>query len=295
VKANFIDIYRKMEGETEIRTVNVTGTLNVLEFVCSVKTKVLFHASTIVANGAVDEEKRLSESWPAPEEFDDSPNSAYPVSKFVCDRLVFQAVERGVPVKVFRFPVIAGDSQTGGNVTVEDNQLMLRLLSYMNLKAIPALPVPFFILPVDVCSKLSLSVFFNDASPNEVYNIYNPNSCNETEFQEVARELGFNVELLEPDAYLEKLSSQDETSKLTQALTMWSGDKEMKKFLEDRSPAVGTAWTHNPKNAFISRKLCALCPELYPEAIEHPISIIKRDMMHAKESGVFEKFGIVPF
>lgn len=54
VKSNFTDQYKKNDRvENDIRSVNVKGTKEILEFVCSQKTKVLFHASTIVANAKV--------------------------------------------------------------------------------------------------------------------------------------------------------------------------------------------------------------------------------------------------
>jgi thioester reductase-like protein len=273
--------------------VNVTGTLNVLEFICSVKTKILFHASTIVANGSVDEEKRLSESWPSPDEFDEMPNLAYPISKFVCDRLMAKAVERGLPVKVFRFPVVGGDSTSGANVNYDNNQLMLRLMGYMSFKSMPCLPIPFFILPVDVCSDVSLTIFFNDLTPYEIYNIYNPNTCNEIDFVTVAEELGYSVEIEDSDKFKEKLSYLISNSKLTHSLKIWSDDDDVENRLLNPggSTAVVVAWTSNPRDAFFSPKLSKFISN-YPEHFEHALSIIRRDLNYAKETGLFKSLGI---
>lgn len=106
VKSNFTEEYKKFEKpeSTDIRTVNLKGTLKVLEFVTAQKTKLLFHASTIVANNKLDKDFSISEFWPKEDDFDDMPNTAYPISKFVCDRLMASAVEeRGLPIKVFRW------------------------------------------------------------------------------------------------------------------------------------------------------------------------------------------------
>lgn len=105
VKSNLVDEYKKIDKPEaiDIRTTNVKGALNVLEFVVSQRTKLLFHASTIVANSTVAEDFSMSESWPGETDFDEMPNSAYPISKYVCDRLMATAVqERGLPIKVFR-------------------------------------------------------------------------------------------------------------------------------------------------------------------------------------------------
>lgn len=111
VKSNFTDEYKKIDKpeSEDIRTVNVKGTLNVLDFVTAVKTKLLFHASSIVANNTIDKDFSMAEFWPKEHDFDDMPNSAYPISKFVCDRLMGAAVEeRGLPVKVFRWGYLFG-------------------------------------------------------------------------------------------------------------------------------------------------------------------------------------------
>jgi thioester reductase-like protein len=46
VKSSFVDQYKRIEnGITDIRTIHVKGTLNILEFVCTVKTKVLYQCT----------------------------------------------------------------------------------------------------------------------------------------------------------------------------------------------------------------------------------------------------------
>jgi thioester reductase-like protein len=291
VKSSFVDQYKRIEkGDTDIRTVNVKGTLNVLEFVCSMKTKVMFHASSIVSNANLDEELTLDESWPKPDDFDEMPNSAYPISKFVCDRLMAQAVDRGVPVKVFRFPAVGGDSRSGANVAYDNNQLMLRLMSYLHLGFMPAIPIPFFILPVDVCSDLSLRVFFDDSTEYDLYNVYNPYAHNETELVLIGEDLGFRLDILEPEEFQAKLATVED-SILVHFLKEASDNKDAhNRFLKD-SPSVIKAWTRNPEKAFVSRKLSRIIPE-YPRKIENTLAVIKRDLAYARSSGIFDKFGL---
>jgi thioester reductase-like protein len=295
VQSNFSDVYRRAEigGDRDLRTINVIGTLNVLDFSSTQKTKILFHASSIVANGSVDEEKRLSETWPAPDECEKLPNLAYPVSKYVCDRLMAQAVERGLPVKVFRFPAVGGDSKTGGNVNYESNQLMLRLMGYLSLGYMPDLPFPFFVLPADVCSELSVNIFFDDSTPYEIYNVYNPNACNETDIVGIAKDLGYQVQVIEVQEFLERLSQVQGNSKLTQPLRIWTEGKEG----DEKLPIIGSvaviqAWTNNPKKAFCSTKLSKYCAQNYPSKMETPLSIIKRDLSYIKSLGLFSKLGV---
>jgi thioester reductase-like protein len=246
----------------------------------------------IVSNARIDDQLSLSESWPAPDESDEMPNSAYPVSKFICERLMAQqAVERGIPVKVFRFPAVGGDSRTGANVAYENNQLMLRMMSYLYLGALPALPLPFFILPVDVCSDLSLRLFFDDSTKYELYNVYNPYAHNETELVLIGEDLGFRLDIMEPEELRTKLNTIED-SNLVHFLKEAAENKDVEnKFLKD-SPAILQAWSRNPEKAFVSRKLSSVIPH-YPKKVENTLSVIKRDLVYAQSSaGVFDKFGI---
>jgi thioester reductase-like protein len=295
VQSNFSDVYRKAESgaDWDLRTINVIGTLNVLEFISTQKTKLLYHASSVVTNVSVDEEERLSESWPAQDEVEELPNLAYPVSKYICDRLMAQAVEKGLPVKVFRFPAIGGDSKTGANVNFENNQLMLRLMGYLSLGCMPALSIPFVILPVDVCSELSVKIFFDDSTPYEMYNVYNPNACNETDFVGITKDLGYLVRVITVQEFSDRLSKEQGNSILTQSLKIWTDAKEGAEVVSNiGSKAAMQAWTNNPKNAFCSMKLSKYCAENYPSKMEDPLSIIRRDLSYVKSLGSFSKLGV---
>ncbi len=66
---------------------------NVLQFAVEKKLKYVFHASTFAAETRMDPDGvQLWEEWPAEEEVARFPNSAYSISKLICDRLVEQAV-----------------------------------------------------------------------------------------------------------------------------------------------------------------------------------------------------------
>lgn len=104
---NLVNIYGKETQSTEfsnlVRTTNVKGTLNMLEFSTTGKTKYFFHASSIICNFKLAEDYSLSETWPGENDFVDVPLIAYPISKYVSERhLAVAAEERGLPIKVFR-------------------------------------------------------------------------------------------------------------------------------------------------------------------------------------------------
>jgi thioester reductase-like protein len=173
-----------------------TGTLNVMELaVTGSQIKSFFHASTLLANQKVNlEENRMSEEWYSPEEVFQLKNTGYPVSKFICEVILKQLSDRGVPVHIFRYPALFGDSRTG-RFTLQNNHAVIRLLGFCKLGAIPAIPLPIQVLPSDLAADLTLEIFFRDDSPTGVYNVSNPHLNYFHDFAKVSGDQGFPIEV----------------------------------------------------------------------------------------------------
>lgn len=139
-------------------------------------------------------------------------------SKLICELLLKQALDRGIPCKVYRLPWIAGKSQTGWLNPI-DNLYILRYLSFVKVKAMPPLAIPATPIPVDICARISLQLFFDDEAPCEVYNIAHPQPPIEQELVGVAKEeFGVDIEILEQDNFLDKMKDttlQDGASDLS--------------------------------------------------------------------------------
>lgn len=89
----------------------------------------------------------------------------------------------------------------------------------------PAVPIPFFILPVDTCVDLSLRIFFDDCTPDDIYNVYNPYPHNETELVLIGEELGYRVDVVEPDDFQTQMDAIKD-SKLIHFLKEATGNKD---------------------------------------------------------------------
>lgn len=155
------------------RMTNVQGFKNVLEFAVANKLKYVYQTSTIAAEKELEADETYKENWLNLSQIDKFPNSGFVISKLIADNLAEQAVNLGIPCKVFRMPNIGGDSQTGGNVPLESFHIM-RFLSYMQLGAMAAVSVPLCMMPVDLCAEYSLRLFFMKDTPYEIYNVINP-------------------------------------------------------------------------------------------------------------------------
>jgi len=286
---NAVDSRKTSQAEKDARNINVYGTQRILRFCCTEKLKYLYHASTYIAANAVDDDNFLSEDWPKINEFDFMVNTSYPISKFLSEVLIHTAVERGVPCKVFRLPSMGVDSLTGNNINVFLNNLILRCLGYMSLGCVPAAAVPISILPVDVCAELSVSLFFNDSTKYEVYNLLNPNANDEQELDDISRDFGYPVEIVEPDEMIKKVEEMPD-SNISQIAKSLITRKEDQKLAEDHIPEIGRAWLIK-KDIFKSKKIEEIIPGYY-QNMKPSLCYLKADLEYAKQCGLFAHAGL---
>jgi len=249
----------------------------------------LYHASTFAATNSVDEENHLSEDWPKLNEFDFMVNASYPISKFLSEVLIHTAVERGIPCKVFRLPTMSVDSLTGNNTNVFLNNLILRCLTYMNLGCMPAAAVPMTVLPVDICSQMSVSLFFNDKTKYEVYNLLNPNANDEQELDDISKDFGYPVEVVEPDEFVKKVDEMPD-SNISQVAKSIVSRKEDRQLAEDHIPEIGRAWL-TQKDVFKSKKVEEIVPGYYHN-MKPSLCYLKADLEYAKQCGLFAHAGL---
>lgn len=285
VKSNHVETY----GKNAMRKVNVFGTINVLKFCCHKKTKHLFHSSSIVAVSSTDEDGCLSEEWPREGELDGVTDLGYPISKMICDRLVHQAVERGLPAKSFRFGGLIGHSQTG-RFRHHNNHIMLRFLCYMKLGAMPSVPLPAFLLPVDIAATTSMKIFFeqdDNLAPSTIYNLCHSHPALEQEFPLLAEAFGYEVEIVDYLEFVNRFASEGEDSLLYPFKELYENEDRYNSLMT--FPDVVRKWLENPDSFFRVHKVTRVVPE-YVKSLQSTWAYIRNDLMYAKKMGLFEKF-----
>ncbi|CAL8084937.1 unnamed protein product [Orchesella dallaii] len=289
-KVQHMEQYKKRNSPEDIRAVNVGGTKNILEFACERKLKHVYNASTLLSVATSDEEGRLSENWPQIEEFEKVTTYAYPITKFVGDVLMKQAAERGIPCKVFRFPLIVGDSKTG-RCSMENNHAMLRHMFIMKNGIIPCNPLPYNTLPVDVCADVSVKLFFNEkANISDLYNITHAHPDADQEFVEVAQKFGHKVEIVEFSEFNKKIQESELQDSALSLFADFYRDEEDLMTHYISTPAL-QHWLEGNELFFISKKVSALLPEFY-KGQGRTTEYIYKDLLFAKSQGWFEKFGL---
>jgi len=102
---NHLATYREMKNTT------VEGVKRILSFACTGKQKMIHYISTLsVFNGG--KSRQINEMTPIEHEVHYN-SAGYASSKWVADKLMILAWERGVPSNIYRLGLVTGDSQKG--------------------------------------------------------------------------------------------------------------------------------------------------------------------------------------
>ncbi len=236
------------------------------------------------------EDGRISEEWPELNDYDGVTTMAYPITKFVGDVLLKEAIlNRGIPGKAFRLPLISGDSKTGRFV-LDQNHVMLRYMFILQQGMMPSNPVPLLMLPVDICAWASVQVFFDPKAPNDVFNVSNITPGPEQEFVLVAEKLGYKVDIVDFAEFSKKLrESTPDDSPFAIFKDFYRSDEDILS-LYNTTPALKHYILSggSDDNLLVSKKMATLLPEFYND-IGSSMDHVYRDLLFAKTQGWFSK------
>jgi len=182
-----------------IKKTNVTGVKTVLELASVGLPKSVHFVSTL---SVFDNpyHKTLSRVY----ENDDCPNfpfleGGYRQSKWVCERMVEEARNRGIPTTVLRMGFVTGDSESGGCNPEDWFHCFIR--TCVQLEATPfqgMLPhinpqfTRFNMLPVDYCAKCVSRIVMLQSSLNQNFHIILP-SVPTTQVFDLLRQEGYSL------------------------------------------------------------------------------------------------------
>jgi len=261
-KVNYVQSYA-LHKET-----NVTGTENILAFACEGRPKPVHFLSTIAVFGpagydsktkCVYEDADLDSFFMSVQK-----DMGYSQSKWVAERLVWEASRRGVPVTVFRPGFIMGDSQTGINNT-ED--YMARLIKgCVQLRAFADLPHQRKeFVPVDFVSRSIVAIGRTPASFGKAYHLVPPHQqsmdlCDF--FQKINDELGYPMEKLPYKEWVDAVvqASEHTGHALTPFLPLLTENVEQGKTVWELYENMPVFDSSNTQNALFGTGIA--CPDM---------------------------------
>jgi len=245
----------------------------------------------MVAATLSESDNTLSEDWQEDTAFENIVyNSGYPISKFISEQLVKQAMINGMPCKALRFALVSGDGKTG-ELDVLSSHYMIRLLAFMKLGCMNDSPLPALLVTPNVCSEALVQICFNMETPSGVYNVVPLFPQMEQVFVDVAAEMGKTVEVVTLSEFYRRLALEGDDSPIAPLKRIYIGGDNVTMQVASSVPSIHQWIDNSSSDFFVSKKLMVLLPG-FLEKIEPATEIMRRDIRFAKKSGAFEIIGI---
>lgn len=176
-----------------LKAANVLGTQEVLRLACQGKLKPVHYISSVaVFESTAYAGKVVVEA----QEFDDWQGIflGYSQTKWVAEKLVKLAGSRGVPVTIYRLPLISGDSETGVSNTHDFINLMIK--GCFQMGAFPDVDYMLDMSPVDYASKAIAYLSLQASSIGQAFHLQHPEPASLTSLVEWIRSFGFSIEMI---------------------------------------------------------------------------------------------------
>jgi amino acid adenylation domain-containing protein/thioester reductase-like protein len=190
-----------------LRDTNVLGTQEVLRLASQVKVKPVHFISTLdvfqSAHHAQMDTLLEQDDFPAGIE----PGSGYAKSKWVAEKLVKAAHERGIPTCISRPGMIIGHSQTGYSNTQD---LVGRFIKgLIQLESAPQMSLDMHLTPVDYVSQAIVSLSNQQESWGKAFHLTNAKALSLVQLVQHIQSLGYAIQYTEYDQWQTKLLGLD--------------------------------------------------------------------------------------
>lgn len=187
----------------QLKSANVLGTQEVLRLACLGQIKpVHFISTTSVFSPPTQEDVHIVcesdrlEAYPLPA-------NGYAQSKWVAERLVHQAGERGLPVTIYRPGRISGHSQTGA---FNANDFLYRLIiGCIQLGYAPIADLELDLIPVDYVSQAIIYLSNQSTSFKNTFHLIQSHSFSVQQLVHYICEFGYSVQCIDYEHWHTKL------------------------------------------------------------------------------------------
>ncbi|MHC5743584.1 MAG: thioester reductase domain-containing protein [Nostoc sp.] len=194
---NFLYPYAKLKAA------NVLGTQAILRLAAQTKVKPVHFVSTLgifsapaYANAnSIQESDGLAEF--------EGLQGGYLQSKWVAEKLIMQARDRGLPVCIYRPGAISGHSQTG--IANVDDFFCSLTKGCIQLGMVPDLEFPLDLTPVDYGSRAIVHLSQNPDLFGKAFHLVSPQSLSWRNWCDLVRSLGYSLEQVSYHEWYAKL------------------------------------------------------------------------------------------
>ncbi|MFN6476573.1 thioester reductase domain-containing protein [Nostoc sp. DedQUE07] len=192
-----------------LKPCNVLGTQEILRLACQSKTKSLHYISSFAVfessaycQKIVDENESLSD-W-------EDIYLGYSQSKWVAEKLVMEARDRGLPINIYRSAFISGDSQTG---IWKNNDIICRMIKgYIQMGSMPQLDYFLDLSPVDYVAQGIVYLSRQKQAIGKCYHLNNPHPYHWQDLFAWLCSLGYSIQLIPYQQWQKQLSATMRTN-----------------------------------------------------------------------------------
>jgi len=241
-----------------LKPVNVLGTQEILRLASEIKCKPVHHISTMSVFGspAYAQMKLISESDPL--NYSKDINSGYSESKWVAEKLVMSARDRGLPASIYRSCRIIGHSQTG--ISNPDDLLSKIIPGCIQLGMVPKLDLwQENVIPVDYMSRAIIHLSQQQESLAKAFHLVNPHPTLMNNVFNWIRTLGYPLAEVSYEEWRSHLvqTSQGSPNKILQSLVAIFGENKAESNSERKSEGKSES-TNKPPEFDLSNTLSGL-------------------------------------
>ncbi len=194
---NFVHPYDRLKAA------NVDGTIEVLRLAADGRPKTLHYVSTLAVFAAPAAGGRPTYTEDSPLDHGGTLFGGYSQTKWVAERLVRDAAERGLDVAIYRAGRISGDSRTGA--AGADDLVRSLLKSCIALGAMPMLDGEVEITPVDYVARALVALSQRKPDGVNSWHLINPQTVNITTLLAAVRAAGHRIETVSVDTWMAAL------------------------------------------------------------------------------------------
>jgi len=177
-----------------LKATNVLGTQEILRLASIMKLKPVHHVSTVaVFDSSAYGGKAVTESDPLAHNA--GMKLGYSQSKWVAEKLVAIARDRGIPVCIYRAPFISGHSQTG--VWYTDDVICRMIKGCILMGSMTDVTPNLDLSPVDYASKSIVYLSRQKESLGQAFHLNNPQPGSWSQMTDFIRNFGYPIEHLD--------------------------------------------------------------------------------------------------
>lgn len=177
-----------------LKKANVTATEDILRFAVKKRLKPVHYVSTMFVFSGKDYvgEPVIKEDYPPVNGAE--VNMGYGQSKWVAEKMMHLASEKGIPATILRIGRISGDTLNGFCQTKDFLWGIIRTCFHVGCR--PELDIHINISPVDFVSDAIVSIASDKEAWGKAFHILNPESVTFDNMFDMLSELGYNLEKL---------------------------------------------------------------------------------------------------